>query len=626
MADSTFVFLITTDNHLGFMEKDPRRGPDSFVTFEECLRAARVRHNVDAMLLGGDLFHENKPSLNTLTRSMNLFSKYVLGDKDIPFRLLSDPKVNFPKHPSPLANFQNPNLNVALPVFTIYGNHDDPVGGYSAIDILSSAGLVNFFGHVENSDDIVVRPILLQKGTTKVAIYGMGNVRDERLHRCFKQHKVRFLKPKSDEEGGWFNILILHQNRGVRSNVTKAGIEESMLKGFDMDLVIWGNEHEQLMGPQQSEGYEIIQPGSTVLTSLGPSESNPKMYGVLEVRGNGYRLTPYPLQSLRPVVRRTVELWKHNLAGRSVDAVERFLRTVAEDLIKEADEQVARIPQDVLDYHPNVRFPLMRISVDDHDPEGAPYPLPNVNRFGQEYLDVVVNADEVLRHIKPKAGTTRTKTPNQPNVDGIQAPRNLSTADIRTRIAEVLNNNTKDACQLLAEQELSGAVYSFVEKGEKDCINAKVTDLLVTSQRYIYKKVDPHRDANGGVPQHTQVSHEAISHLAFENKRAANAKFAEEHASDQSDPAAAAVPFAALESILHRPIDDGNVAVAVLEGPAATPVPKAAVAKRSRANPEEAKPKATRGKRKEAESAPAPQLALNTGGDDTNNILAMWGK
>jgi hypothetical protein len=53
--------MIATDNHLGYMEADPVRKEDSFVAFEEIFRVARD-HGVDCVLLGGDLFHENKPS------------------------------------------------------------------------------------------------------------------------------------------------------------------------------------------------------------------------------------------------------------------------------------------------------------------------------------------------------------------------------------------------------------------------------------------------------------------------------------------------------------------------------------------------------------------------------------
>jgi hypothetical protein len=34
---------------------------------------------------------------------------------------------------------------------------------------------------------IKVRPILLTKGDVKVALYGLSNVKDERLHRLFRE-------------------------------------------------------------------------------------------------------------------------------------------------------------------------------------------------------------------------------------------------------------------------------------------------------------------------------------------------------------------------------------------------------------------------------------------------------
>lgn len=33
---------------------------------------------------------------------------------------------------------------------------------------------------------ITLKPVLLQKGDTKLALYGLGNVRDERLARLFQ--------------------------------------------------------------------------------------------------------------------------------------------------------------------------------------------------------------------------------------------------------------------------------------------------------------------------------------------------------------------------------------------------------------------------------------------------------
>ncbi|RNF27070.1 putative endo/exonuclease Mre11 [Trypanosoma conorhini] len=523
-SHSTFKFLITTDNHLGFQERDPRRGNDSFTTFEECLRAARVEHDVDAILLGGDLFHDNKPSLGCLARTTSLLRTYVLGDKPIAFSLLSDPRRNFPTHPVPLANFQDPNINVATPIFMIHGNHDDPVGGTSSIDILASNGLVNYFGQVSSLDDIVVEPVLLKKGHTYVALYGLGNVRDERLHRCFRMKKLRFVHPKPVSGRRWFKILLLHQNRGVRGGPgEKGGIFESMLAGFGLDLVIWGNEHEQQMVPTPSEGFDIIQPGSTILTSLSGQECNPKQYGVLEVRDGSYRLTPFLLRSVRPVVRRTVELWREHPTGRTLDAVEDFLRLVIEEMIEEAEVQVGRIPDDVLAFHPSIKFPLMRLSVDFTDPESTNFPQPNINRFGQQYMDVVVNPADLLRPLKPKPVIRRL--PSAPGGEGAAATvvpvPLLNTSDIRTKVAEVFNANARDACSLLSEPEVSAAVYAFAEKGERDAIDERINELLNKCQKSVWKAMG--RGDADGILVPDSIYSEVVRHKQDINKRYAEA-------------------------------------------------------------------------------------------------------
>lgn len=78
----------------GVWEKDEDRKHDSFRAFEEVLALA-VQHDVDMVLLGGDLFHDNKPSRTTVIRAIELLNKYCLGDKPVQFRLLSDQQQNF---------------------------------------------------------------------------------------------------------------------------------------------------------------------------------------------------------------------------------------------------------------------------------------------------------------------------------------------------------------------------------------------------------------------------------------------------------------------------------------------------------------------------------------------------
>lgn len=81
-----------------------------------------------------------------------------------------------------------------------------------ALNLLSVANLVNYFGKPDDIEDISISPILLKKGSTKMAVYGLGSIRDERLHRLFMRSKVKYLQPK-EQADDWFNLFMLHQNR-----------------------------------------------------------------------------------------------------------------------------------------------------------------------------------------------------------------------------------------------------------------------------------------------------------------------------------------------------------------------------------------------------------------------------
>lgn len=129
-----------------------------------------------------------------------------------------------------------------MPVFSIHGNHDDPQGAgpvsnaflpvgdhftnssrqqgaLCALDMLSVSGLINYMGKIDlpvNDADalntgIAVKPVLLRKGNSRLALYGIGNVKDQRMHFELRSNRVRMFMPKDKED--WFNILLLHQNR-----------------------------------------------------------------------------------------------------------------------------------------------------------------------------------------------------------------------------------------------------------------------------------------------------------------------------------------------------------------------------------------------------------------------------
>eukprot|EP00913_Durusdinium_trenchii_P032989 g30884.t1 len=270
---------------------------------------------------GGDLFHDNKPSRGCLYRTMDLIRQYTMGSGEAGPLVVSD-QACFARG---RVNYEDPNLNVECPFFMIHGNHDDP-GGESnlcAANLLEVAGLCNYFGRHEDLEDIVIRPLLLTKGRSQVAIYGLGNIRDERLHRAFQARKVRFETPVDPDK--WFHVMILHQNRhkGSKSGIpSKSCIHEEMLPSF-LDLVIWGHEHDCQVKPQESLRGEfyVIQPGSSVATSLTPGEAGLKHVALIDLRQGNFRCNPVPLWTVRPLVMRDIVLSETGLLKTDTQAV-----------------------------------------------------------------------------------------------------------------------------------------------------------------------------------------------------------------------------------------------------------------------------------------------------------------
>ena len=60
------------------------------------------------MLLGGDLFHENNPSRDTLVRAMAVLRQFCLSDRPVSFEVLSDQSQNFAEGCGPLQCHSRP--------------------------------------------------------------------------------------------------------------------------------------------------------------------------------------------------------------------------------------------------------------------------------------------------------------------------------------------------------------------------------------------------------------------------------------------------------------------------------------------------------------------------------------
>lgn len=498
--NSKLRLLISTDNHLGYLEKDTIRGEDSFRAFEEVLKIAK-EEQVDAIILGGDLFHENKPSRKCIHRTMELLRHYCMGDGQVEIELLSDATQNFPSLFG-TANWEDPNFNIAIPVFTIHGNHDDPTGdgSLSSLDLLSTAGLLNYFGKSPTVDDITMNPILLRKGTTKLALYGLGSIRDERLHRTFLQSKVRMLRPPGADKD-YFSILLFHQNRAAHSPTNH--IPENFLDDF-LDLIVWGHEHECLATEDQEmmeapqRGHQVLQLGSSVHTSLSEGESKPKCCMVADIEGRSFSLKRRPLLSVRPFLIRNISLQKHFKTIRPLKEVEEYLKSVVEEqLLSSTLASTAQM------------LPLLRLRVDySYDDtksidsinlvniaDRCQYPLPNTQRFGLYFQDRLANTKDIIlplrRSIKSvkKSGGADAKNHTFANQQGSKTKMEDLVQDCLALNNNKNNNNTDSPLQLLPVNEFMDVVKRSVEKDDRDLIGDFVKGSLKEMRMHLLPTV-----------------------------------------------------------------------------------------------------------------------------------------
>uniref|UniRef100_A0A8C6HDQ1 Double-strand break repair protein n=2 Tax=Mus TaxID=862507 RepID=A0A8C6HDQ1_MUSSI len=480
--EDTFKILVATDIHLGFMEKDAVRGNDTFVTFDEILRLA-LENEVDFILLGGDLFHENKPSRKTLHSCLELLRKYCMGDRPVQFEIISDQSVNFGFSKFPWVNYQDGNLNISIPVFSIHGNHDDPTGADAlcALDVLSCAGFVNHFGRSMSVEKVDISPVLLQKGSTKLALYGLGSIPDERLYRMFVNKKVTMLRPKEDENS-WFNLFVIHQNRSKHGNTNF--IPEQFLDDF-IDLVIWGHEHECKIGPIKNEQqlFYVSQPGSSVVTSLSPGEAVKKHVGLLRIKGRKMNMQKLPLRTVRQFFIEDVVLANHpNLFNpdnpKVTQAIQSFCLEKIEEMLDSAERERLGNPQ-------QPGKPLIRLRVDY---SGGFEPF-NVLRFSQKFVDRVANPKDVIhffRHREQKGKTGEEINFGMLITKPASEGTTLRVEDLVKQYFQTAEKNVQ--LSLLTERGMGEAVQEFVDKEEKDAIEELVKYQLEKTQRFLKER------------------------------------------------------------------------------------------------------------------------------------------
>ncbi|KAK9463367.1 Metallo-dependent phosphatase-like protein [Lipomyces oligophaga] len=476
---NTIRILVSSDNHVGYNERDPIRGDDSWITFDEIMTTAKDRE-VDMVILAGDLFHENKPSKKSMYQVIKSLRNNCFGEKPCELELLSDPSVAL-TDPTECLNYEDANINVAIPVIAISGNHDDAggAGSLSAADILSASGLVNHIGKVKENDNISLAPLLFRKGSTRLALYGMENVRDERLFRTFRDQKVKFLRPESaGSRNEYFNLMMVHQNHHAHTETNY--LPEHYLPSF-LDLVIWGHEHECLIDPRINveTGFRVIQPGSSVATSLCEGEAVEKYIGILSISNTSFELEKIRLKTIRPFVMKEIVLAHDCPFPAEVKFRNDVLCWLIEQvdiLIQDAHNQwrVANSSEEDGVFHGHNKdppAPLVRLRVE----YSGGYEVENPRRFSNRFIGRVANVNDVVQFYRKKSTSTSKRTNLAGQAIEVVDAVELSDVKVQTIVKEYLSSFV---LEVLPSDGLDESISQFVDKSDKQAIKAFVDDTI----------------------------------------------------------------------------------------------------------------------------------------------------
>ena len=549
---------------------------DSFAAFEEVLYLAK-RFRCDLVLLGGDLFHENRPSRRTIYKTMQIMRRYCMGPGAVRVRVTSDPRLTMK---AGVVNYLDPHYSIDLPIFSIHGNHDDPTrdGGdlLAALDLLSMSNMVNYFGmystgrvsmchfiswdcfaaqketsttsilllinnnnnnlsltrcilHTgcqEQVDDVRLYPVMLEKGTTQIGLYGLGSMRDERLNRMWREGKVKFFRYKTnsndddDEEeeeenpdDGVFHMFVLHQNRDVGRG-TKNCVQETLIPEF-CDLVVWGHEHEcQIEFAESLVGtFRITQPGSSVATSLVAGEAVRKKVGILDVKGKNFRMHTVPLTQVRSFVMSDVSL------SQRMPNTDSSENKFTEKVTKVLEEQVNMILLDAKDDRQAILAEARAAGSNAGDEDS---PLVNKlqqpekvlvrlrvehtesnkvsnHRFGAKFVDEIANPDNILLFRREKVAKAMESKAARKARESLKEPVDPDEIE-RTDMGDLVNTILElpgSEMKLLGRKTLGEALEEYVEKNNLTSIPdaagqqlEKRQKILISNKEFTGKEED----------------------------------------------------------------------------------------------------------------------------------------
>ena len=248
---------------------------------------------------------------------------------------------------------------------------------------------------------------------------------------------------------------------------------------------MWGHEHECLIDPTYNSemNFHVMQPGSSVATSLMPGEAVPKHVAVLSITGKDFKVETIRLKTVRPFVMKEIVLSEEKeamkLAKKANNRTEltRFLEGIVNSMIKQANDEWEQAQGDEeKDEDEKPPLPLIRLRVEYTAPEGGNFDCENPQRFSNRFVNKVANLNDVVQFHRKKAGISRKA------VNGAELPEEsllaslaIDSIKVEKLVREFL---AAQSLTILPQNSFGDAVSQFVDKDDKHAMELFVVENL----------------------------------------------------------------------------------------------------------------------------------------------------
>lgn len=267
-------------------------------------------------------------------------------------------------------------------------------------------------------------------------------------------------------------------------------LPERFLPEF-LDLVVWGHEHECLIEPRLNPemSFHVMQPGSSVATSLMPGEAVPKHVAIVSVAGKEFKSQAIRLKTIRPFAMKEIVLQDDSHMKRIAmkddnrPEITRYLIGIVEDLIVEAQKEWREAQEEDGIDDVEAPLPLVRLRVEYTAPDGGRFDCENPQRFSNRFVDKVANVNDVVQFWRKKTTATRkTKTEAEMPEEAVMDQLSLDSVKVEKLVREFLH---AQSLTILPQNSFGDAVAQFVDKDDKHAMELFVNESLANQVKHL---------------------------------------------------------------------------------------------------------------------------------------------